>query len=138
MISDDYFEDCDDELCDPGNDFFEDATDEYYPEDDVGEHYFDDEDGEVDSPGINPINLATAAGFGYHMAVDEYSQHKQMGPSKPKKFEKIPLKFRHEKKGVITKFAKWAMRANDNPKEAKKGIEYTKEEQIRIIKAEGE
>ena len=94
----------------------------------------------------NPTYLASAAGFGYHMASDELDERKIAEDLLKERDEindepeKLPLSSRHElgekKKGYVTPFGKWATKANLDPKNIPDEIEYTKEEQLEILAAQ--
>jgi len=89
----------------------------------------------------NPVLLAAAAGFGYHMAQDGLEEREiaeEILKKREGKPEKIPLAKRHETKGYMTPFARWATKVNINPAKSGDAIEYTKEEQLQIIKEQGE
>ena len=117
---------------------------------DPGELYdegFDDgmeenipEEVEYDDDG-NPILLAAAAGFGYHMAEDELEE-RQIAENILKRKEapsKIPLSHRHKKTGGhMTPFARWATKVNLDHSKINDELEYTKEEQLQIFKSEGD
>jgi len=49
---------------------------------------------------------------------------------------KVPLAQRNETKGHMTPFGRWATKANIDHKRAEDEIEYTKEEQLQILKAQ--
>ena len=85
-----------------------------------------------------PIAIATAAGFGYHMAQDEQAEQGQADTEFEQEPILIPLAQRRNKKGYVSPFGRWATKANRDPSKANDEIEYTKEEQLAIIKAEGE
>jgi hypothetical protein len=97
---------------------------------------------EYDDDG-NVIAVVAAAGFGYHMATDEIDERqlaedvlaRREGKTEP---VKIPLAKRHEAKGHMTPFGRWATRANLDHKRTEDEIEYTKEEQLEILRAEGD
>ena len=92
----------------------------------------------------NVIAVATAAGFGYYMAKDELEERKlaedilKQREGKQEDPVKVPLAHRHTTKGEITPFGRWATRANQDPSKAKEEIQYTKEEQLQIIKAQAD
>ena len=120
---------------------------------DPGELYDDDyddigepettEEVEFDELG-NPVYLATAAGFGYHMIADELEERQlaenilKRREGKKDKPAKVPLADRHTTRGNMTPFARWATKANLDHKNAGDDIEYTKEERHQIYDAEGD
>lgn len=101
------------------------------------------EEAEFDELG-NPIYLAAAAGFGYHMATDELEERQlaedilKRREGKQGKPTKIPLAQRHTTKGHMTPFARWATKANIDHKKTEDGVEYTKEERLQIMDSEGD
>lgn len=129
---------------DPGF-FSEDDMHDSYEEGYEDGHESDAEDDDVvetDELG-NPIYLAAAAGFGYHMAQDEIEERRLaeeiLKKREGKKDEpvKVPLKTRHAgPKG--TPFQRWAARVNQDPKSTKEPLTYTEEEQNIILKHEAE
>ena len=143
---------------DPGElyDEYEDDMSELYDEDDVYDSYEEGyEDGQNDVPeyndqteeiserdddGFDPTDLAIAAGFGHHMAQDEMEDHKTpRGPKGGKAGpESVPLWERHNRKGKMTPFGRWATMVNEDPSKRNEEIQYTKEERLAILKAEGE
>jgi len=117
---------------------------------------FDDDDGvdyteyTGDAPeyedDTDEVELAAAAGLGYHMAQEEIEERKiaadilrkrDKNQGKP---EAIPLWKRHEAKGKgkMTPFGRWATMVNNDPARRKLDITYTKEEQLAILRAEAE
>lgn len=98
---------------------------------------------EFDAMG-NPIYLATAAGFGYEMAQGEIDERQiaedilKDRAGKQEELIKVPLSHRHEKKGHMTPFARWATNANIDPARSKDEIEYTIKERLRIMESEGD
>jgi len=133
---------------DPGELYDEDDLHDSYEEGcEDGQIEFDPElDAEVeydDDGNLMPL-LATAAGFGYHMATDELEERK-LAESILKRKEgkqgepiKVPLARRKETKGHMTPFGRWATRANIDHKKTEDELEYTKEEQLQILKSEGD
>lgn len=104
-----------------------------------------EEEMELDSLG-NPIFLATAAGFGRQMGKDSLEERQiaerilrdREGKGDP---VKIPLADRGGQKKVqryTTPFGRWARKVNEDPTRRDEDIEYTKEEQLKILKAEGD
>lgn len=99
---------------------------------------------EYDASG-NVIAAVAGTGFGYHMAQDEIEERqiaeKILADREGKKGEpvKVPLSHRRDKKkGHMTPFARWATRVNMDPSKRDEDIEYTKEEQLQILRAEGD
>lgn len=92
----------------------------------------------------NPIFIATAAGFGHHMATDELEERElaesilKRRAEKQGKPVKVPLAHRRRKKGYVTPFGRWATMVNKDPSRTKEGIPYTMEEQLQIIRAQGD
>jgi len=92
----------------------------------------------------NPIYLAAAAGFGYHMATDELEERQlaedilKRREGKQGKPVKVPLAQRHTTKGHMTPFGRWATKSNINHDRNKDDIEYTKEERLKIMDSEGD
>jgi len=124
------------ELYDEG---YEDGHDEGY---ETAEEDMEDQEEtvELDDDG-NPIFLAAAAGFGYHMAQDELEE-RQIAEDILKRKEtvvKVPLSHRHKKiRGHMTPFARWSTKVNLDHKKINDDLEYTKEEQLQIFKSEGD
>lgn len=91
----------------------------------------------------SPVYLAAAAGFGYHMSEEDIEERQiAEGILKKKEREhkepiKVPLAQRHEHKGYSSPFDRWARRASMAPKDRNAEMEYTLEEQLAIIEAEG-
>jgi hypothetical protein len=87
--------------------------------------------------------IASAVGLGYHMAQDDINERliaEDILQERNGKADeiKIPLHKRHEEgKGTMTPFGRWATRVN-NGGDTNAPLEYTKEEQLKIIRAEGE
>jgi len=129
----------DDAMDDFYGESFEDGYDEGF-EDGFGEE--DQQVEEFDEDG-NPVYMATAAGFGYHMAQDEIEERQiaeeilRRKEGKPDTPTKIPLASRHETKGKMTPFGRWATRVNHDPARREKEIEYTLEVQLVILDAHG-
>ena len=100
------------------------------------------EEAEYDDDG-NLVEIAAAAGFGYHMSQDELEERRlaegilKRRDSKGKPV-KVPLSHRHADRGIVTPFGRWATKANIDPGKSKDEIEYTLEEQLQIIRSEGE
>jgi len=124
---------------DPGelyDDNFEDGM-----EDNIPEENLDEQETEYDSMG-NPIFLAAAAGFGYQMGQEDLDERKvaeeilRQREGKQSEPVKIPLASRHETKGYMTPFGRWASKVNRDPSRRNDPIEYTKEEQLQILNAE--
>jgi hypothetical protein len=100
-----------------------------------------------DGPDFDAVDMATAAGFGYHMSQDEINE-RRIAEEILRKRDKaqgkpvaVPLWERHgtESKGKTTPFGRWAAKVNQDPSlRDKLKIEYTKEEQLKMIRAEGE
>jgi len=92
----------------------------------------------------NPIYMAMAAGFGYHMAQDELEE-RQIAEDILKRQEekleapvKIPLASRHvQNKGKMTPFGRWATKVNHDLSKLDTEIEYTVEERLAILEIEG-
>lgn len=130
---------------DPG--FHEEMYDEGYDDgqEEAEEDTPDDAEETIEHDGMgNAVYLASAAGFGYHMALDEIEERKlaedilRRREGKPGKPVKVPLARRHEVKGHTTPFGRWAAKVAHDPKRREDELEYTKEEQDQILKAEGE
>jgi hypothetical protein len=127
---------------DPGECFDDDAYEEGYEQ---AEKDFEhsEEEVELDSMG-NPVYLAAAAAFGFHMAQDEIDERQiaeDILKNKAKKVgepAKIPLATRHTTKGHMTPFGRWATKSNINHDKNKDDIEYTKEERLKIMDSEGD
>jgi hypothetical protein len=122
---------------------YEDGCDE--TEAALGEEYDPEPDEDSESNGLGTlIGYATAAGLGYQMAKDEIDERKlaenilKNRTLKVAEPIKIPLSARHKTKGHKTPFARWSTRANIDPKTKDEELEYTMEEQLQIIRAEGE
>lgn len=133
----------------------------WHDDDDMGDAYGEgfeegmDESGDEEQSELNPddgsefgpADLGVAAGFGYHMAQDEIEERK-IAEDILKKRDKnqgkpvaVPLWKRNEvkKKGKTTPFGRWATKVNQDPANADKvEMTYTKEEQLQMIRAEGE
>lgn len=129
---------------DPG--FHEEIYDEGF--DDGQEMYEEnleqsEEEVELDSMG-NPIFLAAAGGFGYHMAqgeIDERQIAENILKNKARKVEvpvKVPLSHRHNQKGHMTPFGRWSTRVNMDHSKINDEIEYTIEERLQIMDSEGD
>lgn len=127
---------------DPGelyDESYEEGFDEGYEQ--AEEDFVEEPEVECDELG-NPIYLAAAAGFGYHMAQDEMDERQlaedilKRREGKQVKPVKVPLAHRNETKGYMTPFGRWATKANIDHKRTEDEIEYTKEEQLQIIKAQ--
>ncbi len=114
------------------------------------EEMYDEDFEEAEEPEVeydelgNPILIAAAAGFGYHMATDEIEERQLVEDILRRRDKKqgdpikVPLAHRHTTKGYVTPFGRWATKANQDPSKAKEDIQYTMEEQLQIIRAEGE
>ena len=79
----------------------------------------------------NPIYLAAAAGFGYHMASDDLDERvlaEELLNNRDKK---------DKRQGYMTPFGRWATMVNQDPSRRNEPIEYTLEEQLKIIEDEG-
>jgi hypothetical protein len=101
-----------------------------------------EEETEFDSMG-NPIFLTAAVILGRQMAEEEIDERRlaeNILKNRTKGIEpiKVPLAKRHEVKGHMTPFGRWATKANLDPSKAKDELEYTLEEQLQMIRAEGE
>jgi len=121
----------------------DDAMDDFYGE--SFEDGLEEEDRQVeefDEDG-NPVYMATAVGFGYHMAQDEIEERKiaegilRRKEGKPDTPTKIPLANRHEVKGKMTPFGRWATAVNHDLSRLNEDIEYTVEERLAILEIEG-
>jgi len=106
------------------------------------DHEYDDGEIEYDALG-NPIYLASAAGFGYHMSEDEIEEReiaaKILKERENKKREpvKVPLSKRHDDNTKhMTPFGRWADKVARDPSRRNEEIEYTLEEKLEILKAE--
>ena len=97
----------------------------------------------------NPIFLGAAAGFGYHMSEDERESLEEGLEEQDRaesKVKKVPLSSRNdERKGPKggykkatkgTPFERWAHDVNRGLRSIDEDIEYTPEEEKRIIKNE--
>lgn len=127
-----------------------DTMDDFYGDNDGYDGDFEDrqeseEDQQVeefDADG-SPVYMATAAAFGYHMAQDEIEEREiaeDILRRKEKEYDtstKIPLASRHETKGKMTPFGRWATMVNNDPSRLDTKIKYTPEEQLVILDAEG-
>ena len=122
----------DDDMDDAYEEGFEDSM-----EDDMLEEDLPEPGVEYDELG-NPILLATAAGFGHHMATDEI-EGQQPKSGKQEEPIKVPLSQRNEaKKGRSTPFGRWAAMVNRDPSKTKEPMTYTKEERLKMLNAEME
>ena len=128
---------------------------EMYDEDDLHDSYEEgyengqddmeptEEEVEFDAMG-NPIHLVAAIGFGYEMAkgeIDERQIAEDILKDKARRINeplKVPLATRHTAKGHMTPFGRWATKANLDPSRRDEEIEYTLEEQLQMVRAEGE
>ena len=126
------------ELYDEG---YEEGFDEGYEQ--AEEDLTEEPEVEYDSNG-NIIYGAAAAGFGYHMAQDELEE-RQLAEDILKRREgkqgeptKVPLSQRHETKGYMTPFGRWATKANIDHKRTEDELEYTEEERLQIMDSEGD
>jgi len=124
---------------DPG--FHEEMYDEHLQED------MEPPEDEIEFDDLgNPTYLAVATSFGYEMAQEEIDERQlaedilkdRSRKERKQNPVKIPLSDRHKTKGYMTPFARWATKVNINPKNTSDEIEYTLEEQLQIIRAEGE
>lgn len=128
---------------------------EMYDEDDLHDSYeegLEDEQNDTEEPEEtvefdamgNPIYIAVGVGFGYEMAqreIDERQIAEDILKNRAREQEepiKVPLSRRHEKKGHMTPFARWATNANIDPAGSKDEIDYTIEERLRIMESEGD
>lgn len=88
--------------------------------------------------------IGAAGGLGYEMAEDEIEEREIaediLRRRDEKNYEqvKLPLASRHEVRGKMTPFGRWATEVNKNPNKRDMDIPYTKEEQLAIIRSEGE
>ena len=118
---------------------YEDALDEqaelnYEPEPEEASDVLDDE--------YDTVDLAVAAGFGYHMASDELEERKIakkiLDRKKKNKIQKVSLRNRKSSgvKGSPSK--RWMFEVASGQKKAKDPVEYTDEEKKAILEYEGE
>ena len=125
---------------DPGE-IYEEGYDEGFADNEPVEEN-SEEKVEYDSLG-NPIFLAAAGAFGYHMAEDSLEEREiaedllKKRERRPEEPIKVPLSSRHATTSdKRTPFLRWAEKVNKDPDRREESIDYTLEEQLQIIDSE--